>query len=82
MQHHGHEKWNPVRPVTIRLAALAHTAGKRKITAKTCLDARRILHHLFFAPFMARKRSIGICDQTWSALLVAVGGRPVRCAFR
>ncbi len=44
--------------------------------------APRIVHHLFFAPRMAHERSIGICDQTWSALLIAVGGRAVRCAFR
>jgi len=32
---------------------------------------------------MARKRSIGICDQTWSALLMAGGGASaVRSAFR
>ncbi len=32
---------------------------------------------------MDRKRSIGICDQTWSALLIAVGGPcGVRSAFR
>lgn len=32
---------------------------------------------------MARKRSIGICDQTWSALLIAVGGpHRVPSAFR
>jgi hypothetical protein len=32
---------------------------------------------------MARKRSIGICDQTWSALLIAVGGPSrVHSAFR
>ena len=34
-----------------------------------------IFQRLYFVrTLMARKRSIGICDQTWSALLIAVGG--------
>jgi hypothetical protein len=39
---------------------------------------------LYFAlSIMARKRSIGICDQTWSALLIAVGGPcGIASAFR
>lgn len=37
----------------------------------------------FICPsIMARKRSIGICDQTWSALLIAVGGPHRACLCR
>ncbi len=43
-----------------------------------------IFQRLYFVrTLMARKRSIGICDQTWSALLMAGGGASaVRSAFR
>ena len=44
----------------------------------------RVLLCFYFAlSNMARKRSIGICDQTWSALLIAAGAScGVRSAFR